>query len=118
MTRPRSHSWGRRGRLPNINKSIKPGSVFHGASQVVLEVNNQPASAGDTRETGSIPGSGRSPGGENGSPLHYSCLESPMDRGAWRAMVHSVAKSPTRRKQLSMHACIWVSRTVIPLLPP
>ena len=57
MTRPRSHSWGRRGRLPNINMSIKPGSVFHGASQVVLEVNNRPASAGDTRETGSIPGS-------------------------------------------------------------
>ena len=43
--------------------------------------------------TGLIPGSGRSPGGGNGYPLQYSCLENPMDRGAWRATVHGVAKS-------------------------
>ena len=50
-------------------------------------------SAGDP---GSIPGSGRSPGEENGNPLQYSCLENSMDRGAWQATVHGVAKSQTR----------------------
>ena len=49
--------------------------------------------AGDTGDTGSIPGSGRSPGGGNGNLLQYSCLENPMDRGAWRATVHGVSKS-------------------------
>ena len=58
-------------------------------------VENPPASAGDI---GSIPGSGRSPGEGNGNPLKYSCLENPMDRGAWWAIVYVVAKS---RAQLS-----------------
>ena len=52
------------------------------ASQVVLVVKNPLANAGDIRDAGSIPGSGRSPGGEHGSPLQYSCLENPMDRQA------------------------------------
>ena len=52
-----------------------------GASQVVLVVKNPPANAGDIRDVGSIPGSGRSPGGEHGNPLQHSCLENPMDRG-------------------------------------
>ena len=52
-------------------------------------VKNPPANAGDT---GSIPGWGRTPGEGNGNPLQYSCLENPMDRGAWRATVHGVAK--------------------------
>ena len=57
-------------------------------------VKNPPANAGDKGDTGSVPGSGRSPGG--GIPLfHYSCLENPMNRGAWRATVHGVAKSHT-----------------------
>ena len=56
-------------------------------------VKNPPASVGDAREAGSIPGSGRSPGGGNDNPLHYSCLENPMDRGAPRAIVHSLKKS-------------------------
>ena len=51
--------------------------------------------AGDTRDLGSIPGLGRSPGGRYGNPLQYSCLENPMDRGAWWATVHGVAKSQT-----------------------
>ena len=51
--------------------------------------------AGDTGDVGSIPGSGRSPGGGNGNLLRYSCLGNPMDRGAWRAIVHGVAKSQT-----------------------
>ena len=54
---------------------------------------NPPANAGDMRDMGSIPGSGRSPGGGHGNPLQYSCPENPMDRGAWQAMVHRVTKS-------------------------
>ena len=56
-------------------------------------VKNLPANAGDIRDVGSIPGSRRSPGGGNGNLLQYSCLENPMDRGAWRATVHGVSKS-------------------------
>ena len=58
-------------------------------------VKNLPAKAEDIRGMGSIPGLGRSPGGGNGNPLQYSCLENPMDRGAWWATVHGVAKSQT-----------------------
>ena len=68
------------------------------ASQVELVVKNPPANAGDTRDAGLIPGLGRSPGGGHGCPLHYSCLENPMDRGAWQATVHTVAQSRTRLK--------------------
>ena len=63
--------------------------------QVAPMVKNLPAKAGDVRDTGLIPGLGRSPGGGHGNPLQYSCLENPMDRGAWRATVHGVTKSPT-----------------------
>jgi len=56
-------------------------------------VKNLPVNAGDTRDTGSISGSGRSPGEENGNPRQYSCLENPMDREGWQATVHGVAKS-------------------------
>ena len=56
--------------------------MYLGASQVVLVVENPPANVGDIRYAGSIPGSGRSPGGGHGNPLQYSCLENPMDRGA------------------------------------
>ena len=62
------------------------------ASQVVLVVKNLLANARDIRDMGLIPGLGRSPGGEQGHPLQYSCLENPMDRGAWRATVHGVTK--------------------------
>ena len=55
-------------------------------SQVALEVKNLPASAGDIRDTDLIPGSGRSPGGGHGNTLQYSCLENPIDRGAWWAI--------------------------------
>ena len=58
-------------------------------------VKSPPAKTGDIREAGSIPGSGRSPGGGHGNPLQCSCLEHPMDRGAWWAIVHRVAKSQT-----------------------
>ena len=59
-------------------------------------VRNPPANAGDASNVGLIAGSGRSPGEGNGNPLQYSCLEYPMDRGAWWATVHRMAKSDTR----------------------
>ena len=58
-------------------------------------VKNPPASAGDIGDMGSIPGLGRSPGEGNGNPFQYSCLGNPMDRGAWWATFHGVAKSQT-----------------------
>jgi len=60
---------------------------------MALVVKNPPASAGDLRDMGSVPGLGRSPGGGNSNPLQYSCLENPMDRGSWWTTVHKVAKS-------------------------
>ena len=60
---------------------------------VGLEVKNPPANEGDVRNVGSISGLGRSPGQGNGNPFQYSCLENPMDRGAWWATVHGVTKS-------------------------
>ena len=65
---------------------------------------NLTANAGDIRDTGSISESGRFPGGGHGNPLHYSCLENPMDRGAWQATGHGVIQNCTRLKQLRMHA--------------
>ena len=65
----------------------------HWASQVVLVVKNLSANAEDIRDMGSIPGSGRSPGGGHGNPLQYSYLDNPMDRGAWWATVYRVARS-------------------------
>ena len=72
-----------------------------GASQVALVVKNLPSNAGDVRDSGSILRSGRSPGGGHGNPLQSSCLENPMNRGAWPATIHRVTKS---RTQLSEHA--------------
>ena len=70
----------------------------HRTSQVARVVENSPANAGDVRDVGSIPGWGRSPGGEHGNPFQYSCLGNPMDRGAWRATVHGVAQNRTQQK--------------------
>ena len=56
-------------------------------------VNNPPANAGEVRDVGPIPGSGKSPGEGHGNPLQYCCLENPVDRGAWWAPVHSIAQS-------------------------
>ena len=68
-------------------------TLLFGVSQVALVVKNPPTNAGDL---GSMPGLGRSPGDGNGNPLQYSCLENPMDRGAWWVTVHGVSKSWTR----------------------
>ena len=65
-------------------------------------VKNAIGSEGDVTDVGSIPESGRSPGGGHGNPLQYSYLENSMDRGTWGATVHGVAKSQTLLKRLSM----------------
>ena len=72
------------------------GQISHPFTQVALVVKNRPASAGDARDVGLIPGPGRSPGVGNGNPLQYSCLGNSMDRGAWWGTVPGVAKSWTR----------------------
>ena len=68
------------------------------ASQVAIVVKNPLANAGDVRDVGLIPGSGRSPEGRHENSLQYSGLENPMDRGAWQAIVHRVADSQVRLK--------------------
>ena len=73
------------------------------ASQMKLVLKNPPASAGDLRDTGSIPGLGRFPGGGNGNPLQYSCLKNSMDRETWWVTVHRVTKSRTRLRQFNTH---------------
>ena len=66
-------------------------------------VKNPPANAGDARDAGLIPGSGRSLGGGNGNSLQYSCLENSMGRGAWKATVHGVAESDTAELNTHTH---------------
>ena len=73
-------------------------------AQVAQVVERPPASAGDVRDVGLIPGLGRSPGGGHGSPLQSSCLENPMDRGAWWATVRGVSQSQTGLKRLTTYA--------------
>ena len=73
---------------------------LQGVSGVTSGKQPAPANAGDIRDVGLI---GRSPGEGNGNPLQYSCLENPMDRGAWWATVHWVTKSQTQLKQKTPH---------------
>ena len=69
---------------------------------MVLVFKKLPANAGDVRDAGLIPGLGRSPGGGHGNSFQYPCLENPMDRGAWWATVHRVAKSRTRLSNFTL----------------
>ena len=69
--------------------------------KLALAVKNQPADTGDVKDTSSIPGSGKSPGGEHDNPLQYSCLAKPMERGASRATEYRVTQSQTRLKRLN-----------------
>ena len=73
---------------------------------MAVVVKNSSANIGDVRDTGLIPGSGRTTGGEPGLPLQYSCLKNPMDREAWRAIAHGVVENQTLLKRPSVHACI------------
>ena len=68
---------------------------------MALVIKNLPASAGDIRDWGSIPGWGRSPGGGHGNPRQDSCLQNPIDRGAWWATVHGITQSRTRLSDLA-----------------
>ena len=81
------------------------------ASQVALVVKNPPANAGDTGDTGLIPGSGRSPGEGNGHPLQCRCLGNSTDRGVWQVTVHGVAEVDTTQRltlSLSNLKLVWV----------
>ena len=78
-----------------VHEQYASDGISYRPVQVGLEVKNPPANEGDVRNVGSISGLGRSPGEGNGNPFQYSCLENPMDRGAWRATVHGVTKSQT-----------------------
>ena len=80
-------------------------------------VKNPPANAGDLRDAGLIPGWGRSPGGGNGSPLQYPCLENPMDRGAWLAAVHGVAQSQTRLSNLAPRLLGQPMHSILAVMP-
>ena len=80
-----------------FNKSFGNNSTSGEASQVAVVVKNPPANAGDIRDGVSIPESGRSAGGGHGNPLQYSCVENPMDRGAWQTTVQGVAKNWAQR---------------------
>ena len=77
---------------------------------MALVVKNLPANAGDRRDTGSIPGSGKFPGEGNDNPLQYSGLENPRDRGVWWAIVQGITKSQT---QLSTHSTDTLETTVL-----
>ena len=81
--------------IPPVRNKCPDLPLCNLACQVELVVKNLPASVRDVRDAGSISGSGRSPGEGNGNPLQYPCQENSMDRGAWRATVHGVAKSQT-----------------------
>ena len=89
-----------------VFSSAQVGEVFPGGTSGW----NLPANTGDIRDTGTVPGSGRSPGGGHGNPAQYFCLENPIDREAWRTIVHRVAKSQTWLK--------WRITHPSPNLPP
>ena len=81
---------------------------------MVLMVKNPPANIGDIRDASSVLGLGRSPGGGHSNPLQYSCLENPMDRGAWWATDHRIAQSRTQLKRRStaqhntiLYSCVY-----------
>ena len=78
------------------SSSLPTGHLLQGLPRWHSVIKNLPANAGDTGDAGSIPGSGRCPGGGNGNPFQYSCLENPIDRGTWRPTVHGITESPTR----------------------
>ena len=75
---------------------------------MALVIKNPPACAGDIRDAGSVPRSGRSSGGRNGNPLQCHCQDNPMDREAWRATVHGVTNSRTRLNDQHLESCLLI----------
>ena len=102
--------------MQKVQESVIPqlsdflNMTWHHKASRWLSGKRSTCSAGDARDVGSIPGSGRSLGGGRGNPLQYSCLENPMDRGAWWATVHEAAKSQTWLKWLNMHTHMQTSQ--------
>ena len=92
--------------FPVSERKYDGNCLLYWASQEALLVKNRPANAGDIKDVGSIPGSGRSTGGGHGNPLQYSWLENPVDRGGWQATVYRVTQSRTWLKWLSLHVHI------------
>ena len=98
-----------------IYKSVCVSLNHFMAFPMALVVKNLPANAGDAGDPGSIPGSGRSPGGGHDNPLQYSCLENPVNRGAWRATVHGVSKESdtgkaTKRARTHTHTSMQTEK--------
>ena len=107
------YSWLWRTGKPGMLQSMGLQRVWQDLTTKQSSINKQcpdsfswtaTAKAGDMMDVGSIPGSGRYPGEGHGNPLQHSCLENPMDRGAWQAIVHSVIQNRTWLKRLSTHA--------------
>ena len=88
-----------------IYSLIQSTNIRSSASWLAQVSKESTCGTGDIGDTSSIPGLGRSPGGERGNPLQYSCLENPMDKEAWWAAVHRIAKSQTWLKRLNIQAC-------------
>ena len=94
----------------NLHGYLLSFSICHGINTRLLDGSVSKEPTCNAADVGSIPGSGRSPGGGNGYSLQYSCLEHPRDRGAWQATIHGIAKSRTRLSTLSILA--YASHTV------
>ena len=100
---------------PKVMKESFPSLLF---LKLLREITlSGKESACQTGDTDSIPGWGRSPGGGNGNPLQYSCLENPMDRGAWWATVHGVTKSRIMTDQLSLTRGSWQEAELVQVYP-
>ena len=95
----------------NLNHKSLIIAMEGGSSPCGSVIKKLPAEAGDPGDACSVPGSGRPPGGGHGNPLQCSCLDSPMDRGAWWATVHGVLESQTQWKRLSTHTCVEQEKT-------
>ena len=95
--------------LHSVSLDFLPPGICIGGFLDGSVVKNLPANAGDIKDTGSIPGLGRSPGGENCYPLQYSCLENPMDRGVWQATVHGAAKSWIKCIHIYLFVCLSIN---------
>ena len=93
-----------RSRVPGFGAFQSKERALNGKGAVIK---NSPANAGDVRDTGLIPGPGRSPGGGHGNPLQYSCLGNPIDRGSWQAAVHSIVPMHARAGPRSRSLQLW-----------
>ena len=100
-TLPPTHYYGFSTTPPLLPHSL-PSLIHWNLPFCFPRSSDSKASACNAGDMGSIPGSGRSPGEGHGNPLQYSCLENPMDKGAWQATVHGVPRSQTRWKQLKV----------------